>query len=40
VVLDEGRIAEMGTHQELLSKNGQYASIFRKQSLQRAEDVQ
>ena len=32
VVLDEGRIAEMGAHDELLSKNGLYAKFWRHQS--------
>jgi ABC-type multidrug transport system fused ATPase/permease subunit len=35
VVLDNGRIAEQGTHQTLLSAEGLYARIFRAQ--QRAE---
>ena len=34
VVMHEGRVAEAGTHAELLAKNGIYAEIFR---LQRAE---
>jgi ATP-binding cassette subfamily B protein len=33
LVLDEGRIAESGTHQELLDKHGLYASIYKKQSM-------
>lgn len=32
VVLDEGRIAEQGTHEALLAKNGLYASFWSRQS--------
>lgn len=32
VVLDEGRIAEMGTHDELLSTGGLYARYWQRQS--------
>ncbi len=38
VVLDEGKVSESGTHQELLGKNGAYAALWRNQ-LQRAEPV-
>lgn len=32
IFLDEGRIAETGTHDELLQKNGKYAEVFAVQS--------
>jgi subfamily B ATP-binding cassette protein MsbA len=31
LVMDGGRIAEMGTHDELLARNGQYAVLYRMQ---------
>ncbi|MBV7530105.1 ABC transporter ATP-binding protein [Chitinophaga sp. sic0106] len=31
IVMDEGRIAEAGTHEELLSLNGYYAELFARQ---------
>lgn len=34
LVLDQGKIAEQGTHQELLDQDGIYASIYRKQLLE------
>ncbi|HTW87860.1 MAG TPA: ABC transporter ATP-binding protein [Candidatus Binataceae bacterium] len=32
VVLDQGRISEIGTHQELLDRDGQYAALFNEQA--------
>ncbi len=32
VVLDDGKIVEQGTHQELLSKNGEYKKLWSRQS--------
>lgn len=38
VVLDGGKIAEQGTHQELLEKAGLYASLYNQQQLEEDEN--
>jgi ATP-binding cassette subfamily B protein len=31
-LMDHGRIAEVGTHRELMEQNGKYAEMFRLQA--------
>jgi ATP-binding cassette subfamily B protein len=37
IVMDHGKIAESGTHQELLLKNGLYAEMYKKQQMSENE---
>ncbi len=40
VVLDEGRVAERGTHEQLLQRNGLYAELWQRQAAERlAEEI-
>lgn len=39
VVLDDGRIAEQGTHAELVARRGLYAAMYRRQLLSEEMDV-
>jgi ABC-type multidrug transport system fused ATPase/permease subunit len=32
VVLDQGRVAERGTHEDLLDRNGLYAELWQRQA--------
>ena len=35
IVIDEGRLAEMGTHEELVAQNGIYADMYNRQLLEK-----
>src|SRR2546427_2990452 len=39
LVLDDGRIAERGTHRELLERNGLYAQMYRRQLIEEELEV-
>jgi ATP-binding cassette subfamily B protein len=38
IVLDDGKIVEQGTHQQLLSQNGYYTELYEQQQLERREE--
>ncbi len=39
LVLEDGKIAEQGTHEELLRKGGMYAEVYERQQSEQKEDV-
>lgn len=38
ILMDHGRIAEEGKHEDLMALNGQYASLYKKQTLEKEEN--
>jgi ATP-binding cassette subfamily B protein len=40
IILDDGRIAEQGTHESLMQLNGRYAKLYRHQTEQHEEPTQ
>lgn len=39
IVLDEGKMVETGTHEELLAKNGYYSELYARQQTGEEESV-
>jgi ABC-type bacteriocin/lantibiotic exporters, contain an N-terminal double-glycine peptidase domain len=39
VVIDDGRVVEIGTHEDLLNNNGAYADMYRQQQLHEKSDL-
>ena len=39
IVLDEGRITDQGTHEELIKRPGQYREMYEKQSMTEMEEA-
>jgi ATP-binding cassette subfamily B protein len=39
IVLDQGKVAERGTHAQLLRRNGLYADMWKRQQSEREEEA-